>query len=466
MRLFVQIAFFFFYWTPFFLASADVLHNIEKKIKAKGLKKSSLGIVIAKIQPDNTGQTLYTLNGDQLFIPASLAKIATLSALYDIYPPSYSFQTLFLSSAPIQNGILKGHLILKGGGDSSFTSESLWKLINILIRSGIKQIEGNLLIDDNLYTKEPKLPYSERSYYAPTSASSFNWNSVGFFIRPGLQKGKAAQVFLDPENTYIQIINKVKTGKKNKILIKKKSVSKTKELFEIKGEIDGQKEEIVKYRNITQPALWFGYNSLSFLKQRGVELTGQVKKGMCSGSCKTLAKWESRALDFQSYNMMKYSSNFVTRMLVSHIPLLKGSVKGDLKEGMKWIRDYLKNKQGIKQFTLKEPSGLDRKNRFQPKDLLKILINSRQNFYGPEMLSSYPLAGGKGTLRKRFQTLSPSSHIRAKTGSLYGVLALAGFAESSLKKEKYAFVFLFNGKAGQSQKAEELFDETLLSLLK
>ena len=337
-------------------------------------------------------------------------------------------------------------------------------MTNAFIRSGVKEIKGDLLIDDKLYKKEPALPYSERSYLAPASASSLNWNSVAFYIRPAKNLKKPALVFIDPENSYIEVINKVITGKKNKIKIKRKSSSSTNEVFEIKGAIDIKKEEIVQYRNITQPALWLGYNTLSFLKQRGIKVLGQVKKGACSGSCKNLAEWESKPLAFHSYNLMKYSNNFVARMLVSHLPLLKGANQGDLKQGLQWLNSYLKQKEGIQKFVLKEPSGLSRENRLTPKDLQQILINSRKHFYSAEILSSYPLAGGKGTLKKRFNDLPPSSYVRAKTGSLYGVLGLAGLAKSSKKKEDYIFVFIFNGSPSKSQKAKELFDEIILSL--
>lgn len=447
-------------------AKNNIPLDISQKIKTKGLNKNSLGLVIAKIQKDNTVLPLFSLNKDQLFIPASLAKIASLSALYDYYPPSYTFKTSFVSSAPIQEGRLEGDLILKGGGDSSFTSESLWNLVNNLTRSGITTVKGDLLIDDSLYKKELPLPRSERSYLAPSSAGSFNWNSTAFYIRPAETLQEPAVVFVNPENSYIEVINKVKTGKKTYIQIKRRSASAKKEVFKISGQIDIQKKEKVFYRNITHPALWLGYNSLSFLKHRGIKVSGSVKKGRCSGPCPILTEWESRPLPFHSYNLMKYSSNFVSRMLVSHLPLLDGKSRGSLQEGMKKVRHYLKHTEGLQNFRLADPSGFSRKNRFSPNDLQKILIRSKEKPYSAEMLSSYPLAKGKGTLSKRFLGLPPSSFVRAKTGSLYGVLGLAGWTGNYEKEENYVFVFIFNGRPADSPKAQELFDETILSLLK
>ena len=79
------------------------------------------------------------------------------------------------------------------------------------------------------------------------------------------------------------------------------------------------------------------------------------------------------------------------------------------------------------------------------------------------MFFSYPLARGKGTLSKRFNQLKASTYVRAKTGSLYGVLSLAGWAGN--KNNKYVFVFIFNGKAHKSLKAQKLFDQTLIKLI-
>ena len=447
-----------------FAEASPISSQIQKEIKKNGLKTSSLGMIISRVNSDSRISPVYQLNENKKFIPASLVKIASLSMLYDLYPISHNFKTSFVSSANINQEVLLGDLVLKGGGDSSFTSEHLWKLVNNLTRAGLKKVEGNLLIDNSLYKKESALPYSERSYSAPSSPSSFNWNSVAFYIRPSKKLKQPALVFANPKNSYIEVINKVITGKRTKISIKRKSVSTKKEVFEIRGEIDINSKEIAKYRNITQPALWLGHNIISFLNQRDITVTGQVKMGACKGFCKELATWESRPFPFHAYNMMKYSSNFVARMLVSHLPLLEGKNRGDLNKGMQKIRQNLKTKLGHSHFHFIEPSGLNRKNKFRAKDLQTLLLQSEKKYYSPEELFSFPLAKGKGTLSKRFAQLPSSSYVRAKTGSLYGVLGLAGWAGN--KNNKYVFVFIFNGRANKSQKAQQLFDQTILSLIK
>ena len=499
MKLWLCLVFLVFSVSGFFVeAKGEFSSEIQKKIQQSGLAKSSLGIVISDT---NSSKPLYTLNENKLFTPASLAKIPSLLALYDFYPLNYSFKTVFVSSAPVEfpasgseklsasssgsgeNGVLQGDLVLIGGGDSSFTSESLWKLVNILTRSGIKQVKGSLLIDDRLYKKEPPLAYSERSYSAPSSASSFNWNSVAFYIRPAKKLQHRALIYANPQNSYIKVINKVKTGTKNQIRIKRLSVTENQETFEIKGTINIQSPEKTFYRNISNPPIWLGHNALAFLQQRGISVLGGIKKGHCSGGflfdwplaplaqqkkggqkkCRILAEWESRPFSFHSYNMMKYSSNFVTRMLVSHIPLLQGQKQGDLKVGMEQLRQSLK-KRGLSGFKLIEPSGLDRKNKFSPQSLHTALSQFENQKYSPELLFSYPFSQGEGTLKSRFKELPPTAFVRAKTGSLYGVLGLAGWVQQS-QKPSYRFVFIYNGSHKKQEKAQKLFDEIIKLLV-
>ena len=54
----------FIAFLPFSYSQNDFASDIEKKIKAKGLKKSSLGLAISKIQKNNNVIPLYSLNGE------------------------------------------------------------------------------------------------------------------------------------------------------------------------------------------------------------------------------------------------------------------------------------------------------------------------------------------------------------------------------------------------------------------
>ncbi len=456
--------------------------KISRLVRQSRLKKSSLGIALMEAGLDQAKRPVYQLNASRLFVPASLAKIAALSALFDYFPPWFQFQSALLSSAPVSEGRLKGDLVFRGGGDPGFTSESLWNLVNAFTRAGISGIEGDLLIDDTLYEGLPPPAPSDRSYSAPISAASFNWNSVTFRIRPGKAPGARARVFSDPENSYIKIRSHVKTKKSGKprITAKRLSASPKGEVFQLSGSIPITETEVSEYRNIRHPAFWLGSHVTAFLKRRGIHLAGAVKKGRCAARCRTLAEWKSRPFAFHAQSMMKFSNNFAIRMLTAHIPLAAGAAKGNPAKGIQKISQHLREKAMLKGHRLIEPSGLSRKNRLSPNHILSLLTGEPARFYSHEILASYPLAGGAGTLKSlsagcalegrgggaiKAPGRAPSRpvFVRAKTGSIAGVLGLAGYARGPGGRD-YVFVFLFNGRAEAQGRAQALF-HGMLSLL-
>ena len=135
----------------------------KKALKKNKISSQQVGVIIA-----NTNETLYQLNSHQNFIPASLIKIFTASTLLDSLAPSLEFTTRFFAENKIHNSTLKGNLYLKGGGDPGFVSESLWNLVNNLKRTGLKKVEGDLIVDDHYFDKErrgARLAYPSHSSY-------------------------------------------------------------------------------------------------------------------------------------------------------------------------------------------------------------------------------------------------------------------------------------------------------------
>ena len=96
-------------------------------------------------------QLILGLNADQAFIPASLTKIPTALAAYKYLGPQHKFTTTLESEGSVQNGTLKGNLYLVGRGDPTFTSESMWSLVNEFKRQNIHTIERDIIVDDTYF---------------------------------------------------------------------------------------------------------------------------------------------------------------------------------------------------------------------------------------------------------------------------------------------------------------------------
>lgn len=447
-----------------FFSSADIQNNpntlkneIHRILKKSPIPLSNLTIVVSPVLPAEK-ELYFSHNADKLFIPASLSKIIVASAVLHYFNPFQQFETLFLSDRPIENRRLKGSLYMKGGGDPSFVSESLWILVNHLHRLGLTSIEGDLILDDYLFKtqKNQWVGDMSRSFNTPLSALSFNWNSVNIYIRPGIKLNDPARVVIDPKNSYIQLENKTKTKgvKKNIYISKLKSKSK-KDRISIRGFIPLHGSEFVVYRNISYPIFWVGSHVIEFLSQRNIHFHGRIKRGRVPQSAQELAGYKGRNIFRLIQDMMKYSNNFIADVLTAHLSVKKSNRSVD--QGVKQIHKYLES-SGIRNYVFVQPSGLSRKNKLKSQDILRVLSRDFSSLYSFEKVSSYPLGGGDGSLKNRFKNLKHPSMIRAKTGWLSGVVGLGGYVRN-FKGQTRAFVFLYNGDAKNQLLAQKLIDQ-------
>ena len=324
-----------------------IIQGLKDTIYKSKIITRRLGIIVAT---DN--KVIYQLNGDQSFIPASLAKIFTAGTLLDLLSPSLRFQTQFLAKNFPKNGVLNGNLYLKGGGDPSFVSESLWNLVNHLTRTGLKKVVGDLVLDDHLFDrhhKSQRLSHSSHdSYDAPVGALSFNWSTANIYVRPGNKVGDALRVVIDPSDLYFSAVkNQTETlaaGKRQNTTVgigqqacgkirrirQNKNISRrnpAKTVICIRGGLPLNSSELLLYRSISYPTLWTGWNAFSFLKQRQIVIEGNIRRGVVPSKAVELAKWSSRPLNENIRAMMKYSNNFMVEMLVKNLAIYGVNIK-------------------------------------------------------------------------------------------------------------------------------------------
>ncbi|MGZ3723656.1 MAG: D-alanyl-D-alanine carboxypeptidase/D-alanyl-D-alanine-endopeptidase, partial [Bdellovibrionales bacterium] len=249
--------------------AAEVATRLNKVIQSFSVPKAHLGLVVFDLGSSD-GKQIFALNETQEFIPASITKLATAATVLNKLGPSFKFQTTLWSSGAVKDGVLKGDLILKGGGDAGFVSETMWFLVNEFSRTGIQKVEGDILVDDTEFdairadpSRDPERV--DRAYDAPVGAMSFNWNSINIFVRP-TSVGEPPQVILDPMGDYFKIENKAKTVNKAGTSIE---FSRNGNRVIVSGTIGIGHDEQVAYKNVDDPVDWSGKSLMFFLGQRG-----------------------------------------------------------------------------------------------------------------------------------------------------------------------------------------------------
>jgi D-alanyl-D-alanine carboxypeptidase/D-alanyl-D-alanine-endopeptidase (penicillin-binding protein 4) len=442
--------------------------KLESLLDHSGLKKSDVGALVT----DGQNHTLFDLNGERHFIPASISKLLTTAAVMNAFQPFTKFHTQIYTDGDQEGETLKGNIYIKGMGDPAFVSEKMWMLVNDFTRTGIKKITGDIYADDTFFDSERFDPGREedrndRAYDAPIGALSFDWNSTSIFIRPGKKAGDPANIFIDPVNKYVELKGEVKTSSHGTDLSAEKVSEESKDIFTVRGKIPTDSEEKHIYKNISSPPLYAAYNFKEFLSQRNITVDGGIKLGAVPKSAALRSDLEGEPLSRLITDMNKFSNNYVAEMLAKDLGAFKTGKVGRMADGLNEIRNFLQEELGWNpsSYVLANVSGFTRKNSLTPKQFVQVLSWVQKQFkLYPEFLQSLPVAGIDGTLQKRMKNGGAEGWVRAKTGLLNGVVALSGYAGSHDGTVK-VFTFIYNGH-GDEGHVRETFDAMASSLVR
>src|SRR6266852_4644397 len=95
-------------------AGSDLAARIEAVINALEYRQAHWGILIVDSQ---SGETLYALNPDKLFLPASTTKLYSCAAALAALGADHKFATPVYRRGEVRDGPLGGDLILLAQGD-------------------------------------------------------------------------------------------------------------------------------------------------------------------------------------------------------------------------------------------------------------------------------------------------------------------------------------------------------------
>jgi D-alanyl-D-alanine carboxypeptidase/D-alanyl-D-alanine-endopeptidase (penicillin-binding protein 4) len=201
------------------------------------------------------------------------------------------------------------------------------------------------------------------------------------------------------------------------------------------------------------------------LASRGFSLSGGVRAGG-SGVTGTLVVHRSRPLAQIAHALGKSSDNFCAEMLLKAVGAKASGAPGTTAAGIAAIEQYMKRigafGTGLK---LWNGSGLYGGNRLSARSLVRALTAAYGDpRIGPELVASLAIGGTDGTLSQRFSNLRGERRLRAKTGTLADVVALAGYLLGPGQDRTIAFAILLNDVAGKTGEARRRIDSAVAAL--
>ncbi|MBW2096961.1 MAG: D-alanyl-D-alanine carboxypeptidase, partial [Deltaproteobacteria bacterium] len=339
---------------------------------------------------DGEGKILAKQHANDKFVPASTLKILTaLSALHYL-GPGYRFRTdFFLTPAH--------DLVVKGYGDPFLISE-VWQDIANHLAGKIHSFR-NLLLDDTFFAPGLSIPgqgLSTNPYDAPPGALCANFNTV-FFIRDSqghILSAESQTPMIPFAQEKIQALGK-KSGR------------------------------YTFFHDHRQALLYAGELFSFFLEKKGVLRKGTICPGTTNPDDTLIYAYYS-ALTLQDVikEMFAFSNNFVANQLLLSTGAAVYGAPATLQKGIRAVLDYATKNLRLKDVAIVEGSGISRKNRISPQDMLTVLRRFRP-----------------------YRDLLPrEGPFLYKTGTLKGIRTRAGYIEKRDGKTGYIVLFLKNGR--------------------
>lgn len=420
-------------------------------------KHINIGIEVRDI---TTGQTVYARNANRYYVPASSLKLFADAAALIYLGPDFHFKTqLSTNATDIQSGRLMGDLFVEFSGAPDLTHEAIAGMIQQLKVLGIKSIAKKVVLVGANYTKEAYGPGwmiedVQLGYGAPISPFFLDRNITTLRINPAPKLNKAALIDIDDKSGHIVVINQVETVKEPKFCELQYEMDKHNQLT-VSGCVGlgtvAKEEEIA----IFNPALYSMNVVKKLFSEERIPVLGGFSLGKRPPHAKTLTVNYSKALDELLKDTLKPSNNAYADSVFLKIGEQFYKGRATWKNASKAVKFIIQKYAGvnIKRAGIYDGSGLSRYNLVTPHQMAGLLTYLYQAFpISYEFISALPIAGRDGTLRRRFLVSEQLGKVRAKTGSMRGVVSLAGFLPSK-NHHILAFSMLINGIPGNSTRS-------------
>jgi len=436
-------------------ADRDALKGALLEVVGRSPLKSARTSI--QVQSLDDGVVVFAQNADDLLNPASNVKLVTAAASLCTLGPEYRFETEFLTDGEVVGGRART-LYVRGKGDPSITTERLFAIAAELYHSGLREVLGDLVIDESWFDGERLAPGFEqekgdRAYLAPSGAVSLNWNAVGIYLRPGERPGSKASVEVEPPSDYFTVESNLATGSRyHRRFSVNLVLGNERQKVLVRGTVPSERGTIAVWKKIDEPALYLAYTLKHLLAERGIKVRGHVRVSVAPQNAHTFYVSQSDTFDLVLKRMNKHSSNFVAEQLIKTLGAERKGPPGTVSKGIEVVEGFLEKEVGIPRgsYVMQNGSGLNDTNRFSASQINRLLRFMYERFpLAPEYLSSMGIAGKDGTLRYRFEGSDAVGRLRAKTGTLENVTALSGYVQS-IGGEKFTFSVLVNDYAGKS----------------
>lgn len=449
----------------------DPLGDTITQLIAKVDPNLNIGVYIINVDTD---KTLYQRHINRTFIPASNLKLFTVAAALLYLGADYKFSNeLLIAPDSIEDNRLVGNVYLRLSGDPSLSKQQLAQLIHQLNTNGITRIEGDFIIDSDANQDKPYGPGwmiedAEFAYGAQLMPVMLDQNRLQLTVKPAESSDRYALIDIaPPTNAYISLVNQLLTVK-DKSNCRINYHMETGNILHVSGCITTKSNQIQAQLAIRDPLLYSKAVIITLLEKYDINLTGVIKQGQTQALAELLAEVHSEPLSTLTIEMLKDSNNLFTEAIFLKLGAEYFSEPGRWENGSKAVKEILQEKITIdlSHSNIVDGSGLSRYNLLSPAQIIYLLVKMNNKY--PSMsgyTAAFPVAGQEGTLENRLTSEAVKGRIQAKTGTMSGVVSLAGYL-STADNQTVVFCIMMDGFTDPVSRYQQLADSIVEAVAK
>ncbi|MCS3902677.1 D-alanyl-D-alanine carboxypeptidase/D-alanyl-D-alanine-endopeptidase (penicillin-binding protein 4) [Methylohalomonas lacus] len=358
--------------------------NAMRALAAEGYDVAGLVVNLS------SGERVAEYNADQLLSPASVTKLYTAAKALEVWGADYRFETDVLVQGQRRGPTIDGNLVLRGGGDPSFTNSGLWRLALDVAQSGIQEVSGDLIVDESRFGRVTCVTHdrckaekkSWHSYDSLLSSTAVNHGNIAVVVSPGESIGAPAHISIDPYPLpTMDVRGSINTVKGYGAQF---SVSRFTEngsdWLKVSGTIGVKAGTHRVYRSVGQPARYTGNLFREFLQAAGVKVGGKVEVSLLPETGDRLSSYQGEPLNQILGDMLYYSNNLIADVLTLNIRAERNPLAPvNLTIAGGELQSYARERTRASAFAnssdaiLHDGSGLNPDNRLAPVDLVALL---------------------------------------------------------------------------------------------
>ncbi|MBO3459911.1 D-alanyl-D-alanine carboxypeptidase/D-alanyl-D-alanine-endopeptidase [Aetokthonos hydrillicola Thurmond2011] len=447
---------------------------IDAVINRPQFNRMRWGILVQNL---GFAQTLYSRDAEKYFVPASVNKLLITAAVLQQLGKNFRFRTSVYSSG---DGVL--HVV--GRGDPSLTDIQLIALAKQLQQKGIREVKS-LIVDDGYFQGElvnPSWQWEDiqSDYGAPINSLILNQNIFSLKLLPQIV-GQPLQIVWSDRNEakYWKIVNQSITTGEDQLNDINITRDLTRPILKIQGNlaVNSQPESISL--PVFAPAEYFLEHFRNALATQNIKVRQAYVSSTNSSLQQELAAVESPPLPELLAQMNLNSYNLFAEALLRSIgasslqqaqrtqPTIKKPTdknKTSADAGLDVMKATL-TRLGVDPggYILADASGLSRKNLVSPQALVQTLQAMAKSQEAYAYRASLPVAGKSGTLKSRYLHTQGEGIVQAKTGSMDGVVSLAGYITPP-NYQPLAFSIIVNQSNQPIKVVRRAIDDVVVSL--